>query len=92
LVRGARLAAFSPVVGLPARIPLLVGFAPQSKGSYAQLKNCYILRKLRCCPWNTGQLAKAIHVLQIRENTGCKTLTDQITTIEPKPFSHRHRN
>lgn len=26
-----------------------------------------ILRKLRCCPWHAGQLAKAIHVLQIRE-------------------------
>ena len=26
-----------------------------------------ILRKLRCCPWRAGQLAKAIHVLQIRE-------------------------
>ena len=26
-----------------------------------------ILRKLRCCPWRAGQLAKAIHVLQLRE-------------------------
>jgi hypothetical protein len=33
----------------------------------AQLKNWRILRKLRCCPWRAGQLAKAIHVLQIRE-------------------------
>jgi hypothetical protein len=33
----------------------------------AQLKNWHILRKLRCCPWRAGQLAKAIHVLQIRE-------------------------
>jgi hypothetical protein len=33
----------------------------------AQLKAWHILRKLRCCPWRTGQLAKAIHVLQIRE-------------------------
>jgi hypothetical protein len=32
----------------------------------AQLKNWRILRKLRCCPWRAGQLAKAIHVLQIR--------------------------
>ena len=24
-------------------------------------------RKLRCCPWRAGQLAKAIHVLQLRE-------------------------
>jgi hypothetical protein len=33
----------------------------------AQLKNWRILRKLRCCPWRAGQLAKAIHVLQLRE-------------------------
>jgi hypothetical protein len=33
----------------------------------AQLKNWKILRKLRCCPWKAGQLAKAIHVLQARE-------------------------
>ena len=33
----------------------------------AQLKTWNILRKLRCCPWRAGQLAKAIHVLQIRE-------------------------
>ena len=33
----------------------------------AQLKTWHILRKLRCCPWHAGQLAKAIHVLQIRE-------------------------
>jgi hypothetical protein len=33
----------------------------------AQLKTWRILRKLRCCPWRAGQLAKAIHVLQIRE-------------------------
>jgi hypothetical protein len=33
----------------------------------AQLKGWHILRKLRCCPWRAGQLAKAIHVLQIRE-------------------------
>jgi hypothetical protein len=33
----------------------------------AQLKSWHILRKLRCCPWRAGQLAKAIHVLQIRE-------------------------
>ena len=33
----------------------------------AQLKNWHILRKLRCCPWKAGQLAKAIHVLQARE-------------------------
>jgi hypothetical protein len=33
----------------------------------AQLKIWRILCKLRCCPWKAGQLAKAIHVLQIRE-------------------------
>jgi DDE superfamily endonuclease len=33
----------------------------------AQLKTRRILRKLRRCPWRAGQLAKAIHVLQIRE-------------------------
>jgi DDE superfamily endonuclease/Helix-turn-helix of DDE superfamily endonuclease len=33
----------------------------------AQLKTWKILRKLRCCPWKVGQLAKAIHVLQARE-------------------------
>jgi len=33
----------------------------------AQLKTWRILGKLRCCPWRAGQLAKAIHVLQIRE-------------------------
>src|ERR1700757_3110305 len=39
----------------------------------AQLKTWRILRKLRCCPWRAGQLAKAIHVLQIREvNAGCR--------------------
>jgi hypothetical protein len=33
----------------------------------AQLKTWRILRKLRCCPWRAGQLAKPIHVLQLRE-------------------------
>jgi hypothetical protein len=36
----------------------------------AQLKTRRILRKLRCCPWKAGQLAKAIHVLQARETEG----------------------
>jgi DDE superfamily endonuclease/Helix-turn-helix of DDE superfamily endonuclease len=36
----------------------------------AQLKTWRILRKLRCCPWKAGQLAKAIHVLQSREFGG----------------------
>jgi hypothetical protein len=30
----------------------------------AQLKSWRILRKLRCCPWRAGQLAKAIHVFR----------------------------
>ena len=33
----------------------------------AQLKTWRILRKLRCCPWRAGKLAKAIHVLQLCE-------------------------
>jgi hypothetical protein len=36
----------------------------------AQLKTWHILRKLRCCPWRAGHLAKAIHVLQAREIEG----------------------
>jgi hypothetical protein len=36
----------------------------------AQLKTWHILRKLRCCPWKAGQIAKAIHVLQTREIGG----------------------
>jgi hypothetical protein len=38
--------------------------------AHAQLKTWHILRKLRCCPWKAGQLAKAIHVLQARELAG----------------------
>jgi hypothetical protein len=33
----------------------------------AQLEAWRILRRLRCCPWKAGQIAKAIHVLQTRE-------------------------
>jgi len=40
----------------------------------AQLKTWRILRKLRCCPWRAGQLAKAIHVLQAREVGGLRSL------------------
>jgi hypothetical protein len=36
----------------------------------AQLKSRRALRKLRCCPWRAGQLAKAIHVLQTCEIGG----------------------
>jgi DDE superfamily endonuclease len=31
----------------------------------AQLKTWRILRKLRCGPWGAGQLAKAIHALEL---------------------------
>ena len=31
----------------------------------AQLKTWKILARLRCCPWRAGQLAKAVHALQI---------------------------
>ena len=31
----------------------------------AQIKSWRILRKLRCCPWRAGQLAKAVHTLEI---------------------------
>src|SRR5512140_3653541 len=43
--------------------------APAERAN-AQLKTWRILRKLRCCPWRAGQLAKAIHVLQTRETEG----------------------
>jgi DDE superfamily endonuclease len=36
----------------------------------AQLKSWRILRKLRCCPWRAGQLAKAVHILHTREIAG----------------------
>jgi DDE superfamily endonuclease len=36
----------------------------------AQLKSWRILRKLRCCPWRAGPLAKAIRVLQARDIAG----------------------
>jgi hypothetical protein len=36
----------------------------------AQLKSWRILRKLRCCPRRAGPLAKAIHLLQVRETGG----------------------
>jgi hypothetical protein len=43
--------------------------SPDERAS-AQLKTWHIPRKLRCCPWHAGQLAKAIHVLQAREIGG----------------------
>jgi DDE superfamily endonuclease/Helix-turn-helix of DDE superfamily endonuclease len=43
--------------------------APAERAN-AQLKTWHILRKLRCCPWRAGQIAKAIHVLQTHEIGG----------------------
>ncbi len=40
---------------------------PPGERAIAQLETCRIFRKLPCCPWRAGQLAKAIRVLQIRE-------------------------
>ena len=42
----------------------------------ARLKSWRILRKLRCCPWRAGQLAKAIHVLPGPRNRGMERLSD----------------
>jgi hypothetical protein len=36
----------------------------------AQVKTRHILRKLRRCPRDAGQIAKAIHVVQTREIGG----------------------
>src|SRR5215831_9156742 len=35
-----------------------------------------ILRKLRCCPWKAGRLAKAIHVLQIRQTSSTASIAE----------------
>ncbi|MFF5264317.1 transposase family protein [Actinomadura viridis] len=37
----------------------------------AQLKTWKVLRRLRCCPFRTGRIAKAIHTLQLREAASC---------------------
>ena len=42
---------------------------PGERGN-AQLKTWHILRKLRCCPWQSDDSPKAIHVLQTRETQG----------------------
>jgi hypothetical protein len=39
---------------------------PRRKGKRAA-ETWKVLTKLRCCPWRAGKLAKAIHVLQVRE-------------------------
>jgi hypothetical protein len=43
--------------------------APRERAD-AQLKTWHILRKLRCCCWRAGQIAKAIHAVQAREIAG----------------------
>jgi hypothetical protein len=43
------------------------GLRSPGERANAQLKTRRILRKLRCCPWRAGQLAKAIHALLIHE-------------------------
>jgi hypothetical protein len=45
-----------------AKVPYKGRNKPES-----QLKVWKILTKLRCCPWRAGKIAKAIHVLQLRE-------------------------
>jgi hypothetical protein len=45
--------------------PAHAKFRASGERANAQLKNWRILRKLRCCPWRAGQLAKAIHTLEI---------------------------
>ena len=45
-------------------------FRAPGERANAQLKSWRLLRKLRCCPWRAGQVAKAIHVLQTREIGG----------------------
>ena len=52
---------------------LMPGCADPDERANAQLKSWRILRKLRCCPWRAGKLARAIHVLQDREIGGWKT-------------------
>ena len=39
----------------------------RERAAQDRLKTWHILRKLRCCPWRAGKLAKTIHVLQARE-------------------------
>ena len=60
---------------LPLSAPTLTyaaGVIRRSPGerANAQLKTWRILRKLRCCPGQAGQLAKAIHIRQARQTQG----------------------
>jgi hypothetical protein len=50
--------------------PRLRPAARPGERANAQLKTWRIPRKLRCCPWRAGPLAKAIHVLQASEADG----------------------
>jgi hypothetical protein len=60
----------------------------------ARLKTWHILRKLRCCPWHAGQLAKAIHVLRAHEIKGRKRSTvltghnrlSRVGLLKPRSF------
>jgi hypothetical protein len=50
----------------PAALPLSAQTLSYVAGvirRHRRQKTWRILRKLRCCPWRAGQLAKAIHVL-----------------------------
>jgi hypothetical protein len=58
----------------PAYGPRCVSIFLPGERANAQLKSWRILRKLRCCPWRGGQLAKAVHVLRTPEIGGWKTL------------------
>jgi DDE superfamily endonuclease len=59
--------------------------APPGERANAQLKAWRILRTLRCCPWRAGKLAKAIHVLQLREaQPGWNQLTDRMLIAGPR--------
>ena len=56
---------------LPLSRPALDYLAGVDRRHRHKIGSCWrILRKLRCCPWRAGQLAKAIHVLQAHEITG----------------------
>jgi len=45
-------------------------YDPPGGRAGAQLKTWRILRTLRCCPGQAGQLAKAIHLRQARDTDG----------------------
>jgi hypothetical protein len=49
---------------------LAAGFGIGTATAWRYVKSWRIWRKLRCCPWRAGQLAKAIHVLQTRDIGG----------------------